>query len=491
MVKKRNRIAMELIDLPTNKQHSWKIAILGFGVYGRALAQSFNAHNIPFTVGTNQKRLNTSLASEEKVEKMQPNSVIGPNGTFDTYSNAVIGSAVIFLALPAHVHRSTLDPIKVHFEGKIVVDVSNLEKSTDPSNAFQLQEILSTSFIVKALNTVSAYTLEQTAYGASRDTYVCGNDKVSCDNVSQILREIGLNPIYRGTLGSAWAVEKLPFQFFPGWGTAIGITIMTLLPIWLYSYLYIFWYNSDNIDRADIGLYQANRIIAWTMFWAFGLVYLPGILAGFIQIYKGSKYTRFPEWLDAWLKCRKQLGLICLLLASIHACASCLLIGAGELKHMTDVNVLRGMNNNHVIMYQRLNAKNQWSLMCACLSLACLGITGVTSLPSVNARMSWMEWDFVQRGIGFAGFCFGFTHVMVYVSSLWDPDYRFGWMKWKRHPKGVFPPGAFVMPMFPLLVIALKVVLMLPGVSCYLNRIRKGRVGYRSNTNNNNDLTTA
>lgn len=484
---------MELINLPNYKQHSWKIAILGFGVYGRALAQSLNAHNIPFTIGTNQKQYDTQLSNGKIKEKTQSSNVIGPHGTFDTYSNAVINSTVVFLALPAHAHQSIVEPIKNHFDGKIVVDVSNLEKSTDPSNASRLQEILPTSFIVKALNTVSAYTLEQTAYGASRDTYVCGNDKFSCDAVSQILREIGLNPIHRGTLGSAWAVEKLPFQFFPGWGTAIFITFMTLLPIWLYTYLYIFWYNSDNIDRTDIGLYHANRIIAWTMFWALGLVYLPGILAGFIQIFKGSKYTRFPGWLDTWMKCRKQLGLICLLMASIHACASCLLIGAGELKHMTKVNMVQAayISKTPVIVYQQLNAKNQWSLMCACLSVAYLGITGVTSLPSVNARMSWMEWDFVQRGIGFAGLCFGFIHVMVYVSSLWDPDYMYGWMKWKKHPNGVFPPGAFVMPMFPLLVIALKVILMLPGVSCYLNRIRKGKIGYRSNSNNNNVMTTA
>ena len=484
---------MEMIDLQNNKHHSWKIAILGFGVYGRALAQSFNAHNIPFTMGTNQKQpADTSLANGKTMEQTQLSNVIGPHGTFDTYSNAVIGSTVVFLALPAHAHQSIVEPLKNHLNGKTVVDVSNLEKSTDPSNASRLQEILPTSFIVKALNTVSAYTLEQAQYGASRDTYVCGNDRVSCDNVSQILREIGLNPVHRGTLGSAWAVEKLQFQFFPGWGTAIGITFMTLLPIWIYSYLYIFWYNSDAIDSTDIGLYEGNRIIAWTMFWALGLVYLPGILAGFIQIYKGSKYTRFPRWLDAWLKCRKQLGLICLFMASIHACASCLLIGAGELKHMTNVVQSAGANKPPIVVYQQLSAKNQWSLMCACLSLGCLCITGVTSLPSVNARMSWMEWDFVQRGIGFAGFCFGFTHVMVYVSSLWDPDYQYGWMRWKTHSKGVFPPGAFVMPMFPLLVIALKVVLMLPGVSCHLNRIRRGRVGYRSNnSSNNNAVPTA
>lgn len=44
----------------------------------------------------------------------------------------------------------------------------------------------------------------------------------------------------------------------------------------------------------------------------------PGLLAAYIQLWRGTKYSRFPKWLDDWLKMRKQLGLIMLGLAGIH-----------------------------------------------------------------------------------------------------------------------------------------------------------------------------
>ena len=40
------------------------------------------------------------------------------------------------------------------------------------------------------------------------------------------------------------------------------------------------------------------------------LCYLPGCIG--VWIFRGTKYSRFPNWLDKWLKMRKQLGLLML-----------------------------------------------------------------------------------------------------------------------------------------------------------------------------------
>ena len=48
------------------------------------------------------------------------------------------------------------------------------------------------------------------------------------------------------------------------------------------------------------------------------LCYLPGCIGAWIQIFRGTKYSRFPNWLDKWLKMRKQLGLLMLFSASLH-----------------------------------------------------------------------------------------------------------------------------------------------------------------------------
>merc|ERR1711948_122972 len=52
------------------------------------------------------------------------------------------------------------------------------------------------------------------------------------------------------------------------------------------------------------------------------MCYFPGVIAAYIQLYRGTKYSRFPNWLDKWLKMRKQLGLLMLFSASLHMCMS-------------------------------------------------------------------------------------------------------------------------------------------------------------------------
>lgn len=45
----------------------------------------------------------------------------------------------------------------------------------------------------------------------------------------------------------------------------------------------------------------------------------PGLLAAGLQLSRGTKYRRFPHWLDRWLSSRKQLGLLSFLCAGLHA----------------------------------------------------------------------------------------------------------------------------------------------------------------------------
>ena len=63
---------------------------------------------------------------------------------------------------------------------------------------------------------------------------------------------------------------------------------------------------------------NVNKTLAVHALITLALCYLPGVLAGWIQIFRGTKYSRFPAWLDNWLKMRKQLGLLMLFAAAIH-----------------------------------------------------------------------------------------------------------------------------------------------------------------------------
>ena len=75
----------------------------------------------------------------------------------------------------------------------------------------------------------------------------------------------------------------------------------------------------------------------------------------------------------------------------------------------------------------------------------------------------------MHRGVGFFTLIFAFLHATVYVYKIYTHPMKF----WNAG----MPPGTFLMPLLPGLVIVLKLGLLLPGVVCYLNRIRGGQVG--------------
>ena len=74
-----------------------------------------------------------------------------------------------------------------------------------------------------------------------------------------------------------------------------------------------FWKSLGEVPITNI-----NRALACHALNMLALCYLPGCIAGYIQLYRGTKYSRFPKILDRWLKMRKYLGLLMLFSACIH-----------------------------------------------------------------------------------------------------------------------------------------------------------------------------
>ena len=129
--------------------------------------------------------------------------------------------------------------------------------------------------------------------------------------------------------------EDVPVQRFPNWKNPLIISFLAFLWFFLIGFAkyqvcftwpsphhnqnvtkwewWLFWKNVEEIPLDRLNLYFGQH--ALTML---ALCYLPGCFAAYIQLFKGTKYSRFPKFLDAWLKMRKQLGLLMLLSASLH-----------------------------------------------------------------------------------------------------------------------------------------------------------------------------
>ncbi|KAK4320683.1 hypothetical protein Pmani_008465 [Petrolisthes manimaculis] len=379
-------------------------------------------------------------------------------------------SGVVVVAIPPQ-HHSSL-PINL-LAGKILIDVSNRKPDkNDPnrhSQAEALQTLVPGAKVVKALNVLSAYALSHGSRG-TKEVPVCGNDEAARRVVCGMVRDLGFDPVDQGRLSKAREVESIPFRFFPSWRFAFTVSLV----VWSLAFLItvyecLNWFRHQakwldaptikyfiDLDRVNLSLMlffliticewdvcdnllnlsQGNNTMDWSGFKSvassnlsvscgctaltlLSLCYLPGVLAGYLQLYRGTKYSEFPHWLDRWLRSRKQLGLLMLLNAIIH------------------VRVL---------------------------SFVLAGILGVASLPSVSATMTWREFNFIQSRLGWFSLVLALAHVIFH-----------GWAQLINFNLPCYLPsiGQLVV-LVPLVTVILKIPLLLPCIDRPLTNIRQG-----------------
>ncbi|XP_063602514.1 metalloreductase STEAP4-like [Penaeus indicus] len=247
-----------------------------------------------------------------------------------TVSEALSQGEIVILAIPADHHHSLP---RQELRNKIVVDISNRAPGSsskkDLSLGERLQEILPESHVVKAFNTISAYALQHGNIQGSREVPICGNDSRARAKVSELTRDLGLTPVDRGALRNAREVEDIPLAFFPEWKVA---GIMTLL-LFVFWYIFMLFRNQicPNIDSGTEWNWEVFQIfplmntqyaMAYTATCLLLFTYIPGTIAAYLQLYRGTKYSYFPNWLDKWLKSRKQTGLLALLIGTTHGCSA-------------------------------------------------------------------------------------------------------------------------------------------------------------------------
>lgn len=128
-----------------------------------------------------------------------------------------------------------------------------------------------------------------------------------------------------GSLSSAKEIENLPLRLFTLWrGPVVGaISLATFF--FLYSFVrdVIHPYaRNQQSDFYKIPIEIVNKTLPIVAITLLSLVYLAGLLAAAYQLRYGTKYRRFPPWLDTWLQCRKQLGLLSFFFAVVHVAYS-------------------------------------------------------------------------------------------------------------------------------------------------------------------------
>ncbi|XP_058381016.1 metalloreductase STEAP4 [Diceros bicornis minor] len=431
------------------------VCIFGTGDFGRSLGLKMLQCGYSIVFGSRNPHMSSLLPSDAEVL---------------SYSEAAQKSDVIIIT----VHREHYDFLTELIEvlnGKILVDVSNNLKINQypESNAEYLAQLVPGARVVKAFNTISAWALQSGALDASRQVFVCGNDSKAKQRVMDIVRTLGLTPLDQGSLMAAKEIENYPLQLFPLWKFPFYLSAVLCAFLFFYCVIreVIYPYvheKKDSTFRMAISI--PNRVFPIAALTLLALVYLPGVIAAILQLYRGTKYRRFPDWLDHWMLCRKQLGLIALGFAFLHVIYTLVI----PIRYY-----VRWMSRNMTITQATTKKENPFSTSTAWLndsyiSLGILGfflfvLLGITSLPSVSNTVNWREFRFVQSKLGYLTLILCTAHTLVYGGKRFLSPSILRW----------YLPSAYVIALIiPCTVLVSKFILILPCIDRTLTRIRQG-----------------
>uniref|UniRef100_A0A3B3YXT7 Ferric oxidoreductase domain-containing protein n=1 Tax=Poecilia mexicana TaxID=48701 RepID=A0A3B3YXT7_9TELE len=255
--------------------------------------------------------------------------------------------------------------------------------------------------------------------------FLCGESGEAKQAVAHLATKLGLTVLDKGSLSAARELEDFPLKLFPEWrlplSIAVGLTAFFFFYLLIRDVIYAYVEKKNEISyRIMVSL--ANKVVSCVS-------------------NCGSCYAvslRFPNWLDRWMLCRKQMGLVALGFASSFFLCLFLSFAAWG----TDSFISLGI-----------------------LGFFLFVLLGLTSLPSVGGSLSWREFNFIQSKLG---------HLTLFICTA--HGYIYGWNKFLRPStyKWYTPPGYMLCLIVPSVVLVLKLLLLLPCVDRALTRIRQG-----------------
>uniref|UniRef100_A0A6Q2XS94 STEAP family member 4 n=1 Tax=Esox lucius TaxID=8010 RepID=A0A6Q2XS94_ESOLU len=396
-----------------------------------------------------------------------------PNGAqVLSHAEAAQAAHLIFIAVQRE-HYDFLVPLAYHLKGKVLVDLSNnLKKNQYPeANAEYLQSLVPEAEVVKGFNTLSAWALQNGPSDANRQVYICGDRAEAKQVVLAVATKLGFSALDRGSLSASRELEDFPLQLFPLWRLpmriAVGLTAFFFFYLLIREILYAYITQGKDISfRIMVSL--ANRVCPIVSLIMLALCYLPGVLASFLQLYRGTKYRRFPDWLDRWMLCRKQLGLLALGFACLHVLYTLIIPIRSVVQNGT----------NEFITSRAWHSDSYLSF--GILGFGLYVLLGITSLPSVSNALSWREFSFVQSKLGHLTLLLCTIHTYLYGGKRFLSASLYNWYT---------PPGYMLCLVLPSVVLLLKLLLVTPCVDRNITRIRQGWEKGADQRNSKNNKT--
>ncbi|XP_019388454.1 PREDICTED: metalloreductase STEAP1 isoform X1 [Crocodylus porosus] len=263
-------------------------------------------------------------------------------------------------------------------------------------------------------------------------------------------------------------------NLFPKWRLPVKIALALALLTFIYTFLrdviYPFVTSNENAFY-KIPILVINKVLPVVSITLLALVYLPGTLAAGFQLYYGTKYKQFPQWLDKWMLSRKQFGLLSFFFATMHACYSlCYPMRRSYRYKLLNWSYQQVKQNKENAWIEHDVWRMEIYISLGILGLAMLAILAVTSVPSISHSLTWREFHFIQTNMGYLALMLCTIHALVFAWNKWIDINQFVW----------YTPPTFMIAVFlPIVVLLCKSALLLP---CLRKRIQKIRCGWDVNT---------
>ncbi|XP_077587388.1 metalloreductase STEAP3-like [Stigmatopora nigra] len=432
------------------------VAILGSGDFSRSLTGRLLASGYQVVVGSRTPKRSAALFPK--------------NAEVTSQLEAASRAEVVFVAVFPE-HHSTLSELRPALARKILVDVSNGSRleSDGPSHAERLADIFPESYVVKGFNTVSAWALQTGPRDGSRQVFLCADNPPAKRLVLSICRRMGFSPVDAGPLSGALQLENLPLSLFPSWRKPVLATAILFIFFYLYNFLRDVLHPLITKGRSlfyKMPVETVNVTLPSVALVMLALVYAPGVIAAALQLWRGTKYSRFPGWLDQWMDARKQLGLCGFLCAATHAVYSLVLPMRKSARYkLLNAAYKQVQDHVEVVWDEEQVWRMELYLSAGILALGLLSLLAVTSLPSVANNVNWREFSFVQSTLGYCALFMSTLHTLLFGwDRAWDSDqYLF-----------CLPPTFLLVLLLPVSVLLVRLLLLVPCLAHPLRRIRRG-----------------
>ena len=185
----------------------------GTGKEGSGLAMRWALQGYRVIIGSRDAERAATRAAELN-EQIGGDYIIGLGN-----DDAAQQAEIVVLSVPYSAHKPTLEGVKPHLDGKILVDVTvplqppkvrTVHLPPGQAAALEAQSLLGDAVrVVSAFQNVSAVKLKKTDTDVECDVLVTGDDDDAKQQVIRLVEAAGMRGIDAGPLANAVAIEAL------------------------------------------------------------------------------------------------------------------------------------------------------------------------------------------------------------------------------------------------------------------------------------------